>query len=197
MDPTGLFFQPIPIDFWSDFLERPFECCVSCECDLAQASAYIVQKQMVRGEAVLEMAICQGCRHELSESFSEETRERIGRKLAEDAQRSASRQRSSEISGLRPEDLLQWFMNRCFLCGRARETCNRYSLTGLFRGQEIAVQYSPPSQSPVMVCEACEKEYVGLLSQKTRDTWDRFVEEFLGDPPGSEVDSPEDVSVFF
>lgn len=197
MDANGVFFEAIPTDFWSAFLERPFQNCVCCQCDLPQASAYVIQKQFVRNEVVLEMAICQACRQELSESFSEETRDRIGKKLAENAQNSASSHRSTEYSLISPADLLHRFMNRCFLCGRARETSNRYSLTGLFCGDQIAVQYSPPSQSPVMVCEGCEKGYVGLLSQKTRDTWERFVEQFLGDPPESEVNTPHDIPAFF
>jgi hypothetical protein len=55
---------------------------------------------------------------------------------------------------------------------------------------DLVVQLSPQAQSPLMICQKCEGTLGELVSQQTRDTWDRFVEEHFDSPPGVGVDSP-------
>ena len=86
--------------------------------------------------------------------------------------------------------LLDRCMNFCVICGLEREQCHRYSVAGLCRDSEIVAQVTPISRTPLMVCEKCEMGMADLISEKTRDSWDRFVEEHFDGPPGVEVDSP-------
>ena len=95
------------------------------------------------------------------------------------------------------EALLDECMNQCLICGIERSRCHRYSLAGLCRQNEIVAQITPVNRTPLMVCEECELGMADLISEQTRDSWDRFVEEHFDGPPGVEVDSPSGFSMPF
>jgi hypothetical protein len=48
-----------------------------------------------------------------------------------------------------------------------------------------------------MICDKCEQSMAGLVSKKTRDAWDRFIEEHFDGPPGVESDLPSSYPVAF
>lgn len=70
----GLHFLPVPRQFWSAYLDGPFCDCVVCKTTLSNSLFYVIQKRIVAGESVFEMAICEACRQQLTASYSEETR---------------------------------------------------------------------------------------------------------------------------
>lgn len=188
----SIFFAPLPKLFWSEYLNNPFNKCIDCEVPLAEANAYVVQKRFVRGEAIFEMAVCERCREKLSREYSEETCTAITNHMSERFRRNAEQlaQETGDLADDAGEELLDRCMNVCLMCDAARESCHRYSLAGLCRDVEIVAQISPLGQTPIMICETCEMDMASLISQKTRDSWDRFIEEHFDGPPGIELDSP-------
>ncbi len=195
--PAGMHFLPIPDLFWSAYLEQPFEHCIDCGCLLKNSAVYVIQKRFVAGEAVFEMAICDVCRQRLTDSYSQETKEALSRKMTEYFQRNAALLSNPSTAASSAEELLDRTMNYCLMCGIARKDCRKYSLAGLFRADQIIVYCGSGGQSPVLICETCEEGLAGLISKKTRDAWDRFVEEHFDGPPGIDLDIPTEHPIAF
>lgn len=201
MSSFGIFFAPIPQLFWSAYSGKPFFRCIDCEVPLVESSAYVVQKRYVAGEAVFEMALCERCRQQMTIEYSEETKKNITEYMSAQFQHRALEgipdtegPQLIEVREIEDEEdgqaLLDQCMNFCVVCGLERSKCHRYSVAGLCRDSEIVAQITPISRTPLMVCEKCELGMSDLISEKTRDSWDRFVEEHFDGPPGVELDSP-------
>ena len=206
----GIFFAPIPRPLWSEYSGVPFVRCIDCEVPLLEANAYLIQKKFVAGEAIFEMAMCERCRDRMAQAYSEETRRNIIAYMAEQFCRNAAADtegdegeepRVVEISEIEdPEEgarMLRRCLDYCLMCGTERKKCHRYSLAGLCRDNEVVAQVTPVSQTPVMVCDKCEQGMDNLISQQTRDSWDRFVEEHFDGPPGVESDVPGSYPMVF
>jgi hypothetical protein len=196
-NPQPPWFLPVPRPFWSAYSEEPFDKCVDCGEPLANSPVHIIQKRFVAGEAVFEMAICEGCRQSLVSEYSTETRRNIENYLT------ANGGLGNRIADLPPElladaeQLLQHCMNQCVVCETPREKCHKYTLAGGGSDLDLIVQISPLGQSPVMICDDCETGMQDLVSQQTRDRWNRFIEDHFDGPPGVEVDSPWSQPVAF
>lgn len=204
MLPPAFYLLPIPKAFWSEYLSAPFQECIDCGCSLTDSSVYVIQKKFVAGEAIFEMAVCERCREGLVSSYSEETKANLNRRLTEQFEQNAAAQsakaeetlpQSASEAEIQSESegakLLDVCMNRCLFCGIARGLVSRYSLAGLFHHETVVVQQNQQGQSPVMVCDQCERKLIPLISKATRDSWDRFVAEHFDGPPGIEQDSPQ------
>lgn len=177
---------PVPKLLWSEYSEEPFLRCVDCNCELEACDFYLVQKCYVGTEPVFEVAICDKCRTNLSVQCSEETNRAVQAFLQAHLSR-----REEEFKVLdEMQTVLQKCMDECAICSRPRSECHRYTVGGLGHQMDLVVQLSPQAQSPLMICQKCEGTLGELVSQQTRDTWDRFVEEHFDSPPGVEVDSP-------
>lgn len=204
----GIFFTPVPRLFWSEYSGKPFLKCIDCEVPLAECNVYVVQKRIVAGETIFEMAICERCRDRMTAEYSEETKRNITAYMSEQFQKRAIEDLGEtegpqliEVSEIdEPEEgnaMLKRCVDYCLICGTERSKCHRYSLAGLCRDSEIVVQITPVSRTPLMVCEKCELAMSNLVSQKTRESWDRFVEEHFDGPPGVELDSPNQYPMAF
>jgi hypothetical protein len=169
----------IPRLFYSEETDLPFERCIDCDRALLSPTddlgfvSYQVSKVFVRNEAVFEFAMCADCQGRLHQEFSEETCEAIIQFCRENMMGIFQSQ----------HDSFQETIAACVVCDRAREDCHRYSLGGLFSG--MSLQLTP---WPHIICDECESQVGELISQKTRDAWDRFVEEHFDSPPGMEID---------
>ena len=204
----GIYFAPVPEAFWSEYSGKPFVKCIDCEVPLAESNVYIVQKKFVAGEAVFEMAMCERCRNFMTQEYSEETRQNIVehmgqqfRKKTEQALEESGDPQIIEVRQIENEGegqaILRECMDYCLICGTEREKCHRYSLAGLCRDSEIVAQVTPIGRTPLMICDECEQGMADLISKKTRDAWDRFVDEHFDGPPGIESDLPSSYPVAF
>lgn len=175
-----------------------------------ESSMHSVKKRIVGGEAVIEMAMCLNCQKKQVEAMSEETREnvtafvnkshraRMAKNFPDAEEKSAQIIVVDEIED--PDEgqtLLNRCTDHCFVCGIERSKCHRYSLDGTCQESKLIVQVTPVGQTPLMICDGCEQQMAELISQKTRDSWDRFMEEHFDGPPGVEVDSPDHYPMAF
>ncbi len=197
-------FFPIPKLFHSAYSDEAFSHCLDCECELkSHETFYTVQKFVVAGETVFELAMCDGCRAQLYQRFSDESRATIQRFISdrrdetEESPAAVPTETETEkenhpatmaITDVESLDSLQ----ACVLCHTPKAQLRRYALVGLFLGDEIFVMQAPPAPFPMpcLVCDACNSGLDGMLSQKTREEWNEFVEEHFPGPPGIELDSP-------
>ena len=217
-------FFPIPRLFHSAYSGEAFQQCLDCECELqSHETFYTVQKFVVAGETVFEMALCDGCRAQLYQRFSDESRATIQRYISEQRAESASSAAevppvleipppSGHVTNVESLDSLHACvphapdsrlptpdsvesldsLQACVLCHTPKAQLRRYALVGLFLADEIFVMRTPPAPFPMpcLVCDACNSGLDGMLSKKTREEWNEFVEEHFPGPPGIELDSP-------
>lgn len=185
-DPDELVFEfntecEIPPLFYSEETERPFSRCVDCNTELLlpggsnrdEPVLYQTHKVFVRNEAVFELAICFECQECLRREFSEETAQAIAEYLQEHLTIDPWSRRGS----------FEECIARCLGCEKPREECYRYSMSGMFGGPSLLL-----IPGPYILCNDCEVDIAGLISRKTRDAWDRFVDEHFDGPPGVEAD---------
>lgn len=175
-----------------------------------ESDLHSVKKRIVGGEAVIEMAMCLNCQKKQVEDMSEETRKNVTAFINKSFQRQWKKDHPNEaqdddqIVVIReiedPEEgqaLLNKCTDHCIVCGIERSKCHRYSLDGTCQESKLIVQVSPIAQTPLMICDGCEQQMAELISQKTRDSWDKFIEENFDGPPGVEIDSPDHYPMAF
>jgi hypothetical protein len=177
---------PVPKLFWSEYHDAPFEHCVDCNGLLHDADLHLIQRAFVGTEPVFEFAICHRCHESMSEQCSEETGQAVVRFMQECLGR-----RATEIVELTTAtDAFHKCVNECVACSRPRTECHRYSIGGLCVSDQLVIEIGLMTRSPVMICHECELSISELVSKKTRDTWNRFVEDHFDGPPGAGVDLP-------
>jgi hypothetical protein len=206
----------IPEEFWSAYLEGPFESCVDCGASLQGGSLpYAIQKHVVAGETVFEMAMCMDCATNLQSQFSVESRQALQEQIrvaAERVRRQQEAESDRNLASASREDLpallaqiearhrmrLERALAECALCGTPRSGCHRYSLGTACVGTAL-LSAAPDADnlgSPFLICENCELRLNECLSQQTRDAWNRFVEETFDGPPSLAVDPREMLALF-
>lgn len=211
MSNFGIYVTTIPKLFWSVYSDEPFRQCLKCKVPLVEANSYVIQKRVVGGETVFEMAMCERCREAMTAEFSEETRRNLTRHMNEQLRKASEEMAKQtdedgnaptfEISEINDEEegqkLMNDSINHCLMCEKPRSESHRYSLLSLCSDDMLIAQVTPVVRTPMMMCEDCEGSMSDLISQKTRDQWDRFVEEHFDGPPGVSLDSPSSYPVGF
>lgn len=154
---------PIPKELHSDYLEGAFVHCTRCGESLHDfPGGFQISKAWKRGECVFEYALCDHCRNQLMDEFSEESK----KKLAD------FQDKHVRFDG---------GLDHCSVCGTERHAHNdsEFVLTGVCDGNHLL--------HGIMVCGKCGEETQKLISTHTRDTWRKFREQNFPGPPGDEV----------
>ena len=116
----------------------------------------------------MEYALCDHCRTKMMEEFSQESKKRLAQFQDE-------------------EVTLDRGLESCAVCNVSRHAkgMDDFVITGVCEG--ISLLHS------VMICGKCGDTVQGMISQKTRDTWRRFVDDnFPGPPPDDSLPEPEE-----
>ncbi|TWT58544.1 hypothetical protein KOR42_19250 [Thalassoglobus neptunius] len=201
-----------PREFYSEFTEKPFTQCIDCGQEFCDThDLFTVLKSIVGGETVFEMAICIYCALQMRSRYSEETtqnlrdffeKQGLNREGAENSETDVPQQpvEDDSLSESQPSSNPLDGIEQCTFCSKLRSDCHRYEIVGLFIDNDLLVDLSNDGLaggSPMMLCDECNAKMSELVSKKTRDEWDRFVEEHFDGPPGVEVDGPSVEPIFF
>lgn len=154
---------PIPSELNSDYTDEPFANCTRCGESLKDfPGGFQISKAWKKGECVFEYALCDHCRTQLMEEFSQESKKRLAQFQDEHVN-------------------LESGLTHCSVCGTAKHAGNEaeFVLTGVCEGDRLL--------HGLMVCGQCGESTQKLLSQHTKDTWRRFREDNFPGPPGDEV----------
>jgi len=162
---------PIPPDLRCEYEERPFQNCTRCGESLPDfPGGFQISKAYKRGECVMEYALCDHCRAKMMEEFSQESKQRLAQFQDQ-------------------EVVLDRGLESCAVCNARRDApgMDDFVITGVCEG--ISLLHS------VMICGQCGDTVQGMISQKTRDTWRRFVDDnFPGPPPVDSLPEPEEMA---
>ncbi|MEW4488734.1 hypothetical protein AB1L42_11660 [Thalassoglobus sp. JC818] len=198
-----------PREFYSEYTEKPFTQCIDCGQEFCEShDLFTVLKSVVGGETVFEMAICIFCALQMRSRYSEETTQNMRdffEKQSVNREDAASDVDDSQAAddtlseGEQSADPM-YGIEQCTFCSKPRSDCHRYEIVGLFIDEDLIVDLSTDGLaggSPMMLCDECNAKMSEMVSKKTRDEWDRFVEEHFDGPPGVEVDGPTVEPIFF
>lgn len=172
------------IETWlvSEETGRPFHGCVRCRLPLLEIDRpWLVNKDYFRGECVLEYAVCQKCRGEVSAEIPEVTKAAVRQFLETEIDWPA---RLAEHLGEGGEALR---FSRCVSCLRPREDLDGFALSGLFDAEGHAVL----GPLPLLLCRECYGRMTSLLCERSRGVWRRFLDENFEGPF-----DPDDLGIF-
>ena len=167
---------PIPEEFWSFADGRPFRACVVCGEGLWADGGrfYVVEKVYSEGEVVFEYAVCFSCQRRLEAELSQQSVKLIAHYFDEHvdwAQIRGIGELSSSGGGAALSGL-----SRCLITGKRAFECKEYHILAVCFGENLLA-------SPFLIGDEAVESIQKLVSRKTRERLDGFVEEFLGLPP--------------
>ena len=167
-------YVEVPPVFHSFLEEGPFTKCTVCEAVLDEdGTQYLIHKAFHREEVIFEYALCLPCRARMQEELSVESIERINTYM----EQYDIEARSEKILADRGSDVSAW-LSHCLITGRPVEEADEYHIYALCDGPDLVF-----SGLPLAIIGDVNEELSGLLSQKTRDRLDGFVDEQFGLPP--------------
>lgn len=165
------------MDEWlaSDETGESFSHCLCCKVPLVEIDApWLVNKEIVRGECVLEYAICQPCRDLVTDQLSEESKEAVRGFLEHEIDWEARMQEFMLF-----HDLIERF-GACIACRTQREDLDGFGISALFDSGGTLVT----GPLPLLICESCIARMTASLSEQSREVWGKFLADHFVGPPG-------------
>lgn len=151
----------------------PFRHCVGCRLPLVETVArWLVNREFRHGECVLEYAVCEPCRDQVTDRFSESSKEAVRHFLEREID---WEMRVAEFEAA--ADPAIRFEN-CIACRIPRESCEGYAISALF-APDGRVLGGP---LPLLLCAPCILRATAGVSPETRAIWRDFLARNF-DPP--------------
>jgi hypothetical protein len=174
-------YVEIPEIFYATATGKPFQRCADCERDLIEHDLdYFVEKVIKRfpeyeaTDIVLEYAICLECHQKVRMSLSEESIRRVEAYFSENVD-IYKRMRSLTMG--ESLDINNW-ISHCMIKDIPVTELREYEIVGHFKGDRLTLSYLPGIVSIQSMEEVSE-----LLSKKTKDELDGYMDRFLDVPP--------------
>ncbi|GAA5127101.1 hypothetical protein JIN84_09120 [Luteolibacter yonseiensis] len=165
------------VDDWlaSEETGEAFSHCVRCRLPLVEiAEPWLVNKEIMGGECVLEYAVCQPCRDAVTAEFSEESKKSVRDFLEKEIDWD---ERLMEF--MASHDATDRFES-CIACLTPRRVLEGYGLSALFdSGGKLVL-----GPLPLLICLPCVGKMTASLSDASRSVWRRFLEKNFDGPPG-------------
>lgn len=152
-----------------------FTHCVRCKLPLLETDCeWLVNKDIVNGECVLEYAICQKCREAVTDKLSEDSKRSVRSFLEIEIDWEAR-----TIEFMSQHDSLARF-ERCIACRTLREELPGYGVSALFDSDGTLVT----GALPLLICRPCVGRMTAGLSNESHRVWTDFLTENFEGPPG-------------
>lgn len=168
-------FEEIPQDFYADAEKEMFKKCTFCSEDLVTSEApYMIEKSYKinpnngQKNTVFEYAICMSCNLKKMQAMSEESVANIKAYMEEHF----VMEEWDELKN--KEDRF----SACVVTGVSVSELEEYNIVGQFIGDKMIVGHFPILLSP-----SIGDEIQDLLSQKTKDEFDDFMNTITDVPP--------------
>jgi hypothetical protein len=171
----------LPEQFYSDETGAPFDRCFDCGNPTAACEdGYLIQKAYAKGETIMEMAICCDCHEKLQTSYSKESKEKIWNFYLDHGDFSRRLRKFYPLPVGNPD----LWLDACMTCGSTRASVPECVVAAhVFEGDLVY------GETPLMICFDCMNTIVGLLSEESRDTYDRWMDRVL--PAAPETSDPK------
>ena len=160
------------IDDWLKSEERgtAFSHCLCCRLPLVETmAAWLVTKEFVADECVLEYAICQPCRDAMTRRLSEESKESVREFLEREIDWDARLQEFMAAYEVTSR------FDHCIACQSPRDELPGFGISALFdSGGELTT-----GPLPLLICHPCVRQMTSYLSQSSRKVWDDFLAKYF------------------
>ena len=167
-------FIPLPVEFYSFTEEGPFSKCTLCgEPLLEDGTPYLIHKAFHRSEVIFEYAMCLPCRAKMQEELSTESLEHINQYMDQFHIEARNEQLLEEYG----TEVAAW-ISHCLISGKPIDGEDEYHYYAFCDGPDLVF-----NGLPMALAGGVDEELNELLSQKTRDRLDGFVDEQFGLPP--------------
>jgi hypothetical protein len=164
------------MDEWlySEETSRPFSHCLCCKVPLVEIDApWLVNKEIIRGECIMEYAVCQPCRDQLSNQLCEESKAGVRNFLEREIDWN---ERVKEF--MLAHDPTERFQ-KCIACCTPREELDGFGISALFDSGGSLITGS----LPLLICLPCIGKMTASLSAQSREVWQNFLTENFTGPP--------------
>ena len=141
---------------------------------LVEGVQYMVERAFVKDEPVYEFAMCLDCQRDVLNELSQESLLRVEAHMDERVDLVQRRKRLLQEVG---EDVSRW-IDRCILTKKRRSDCRSWIIYAHCAGADLLFSYWP-----YMISDEGMQALERLLSKKTKDTLEGFIDEYLGMPP--------------
>ncbi len=165
---------------WFESVETdaPFETCKVCAHPLEFSETWVVNKHYHRDECVLEYAVCEECRDQVSGKFSEESKAAIRTFL------------ESEIDW--EQRMLDWMalenaekrLEHCVACRIPSFLPDGFAISAQFRQDGSFIE----GALPLLMCSDCVARITASLSPESREVWRDFVARHFEGPGTGDID---------
>lgn len=173
-------FTEIPRIFYSDLSGNPIDSCVSCGINLIESFLpYVVEKSFRYyaeydfTNTIFEYGICMPCALEMHKAMSEESLQ----KIQEYFNQVNLQERSDELWNKHGNNIEPW-ISKCIIKGTSSKNLEEFQICAQFIGDKLHFDLLP-----YMLGMDAANEVANLLSNKTLDEFDRFIDEHFGLPP--------------
>ena len=167
-------FISLPEVFHSFTEEGPFPKCTLCtEPLLEDGTLYLIHKAFHRSEVIFEYAMCLPCRAKMQEELSTDSLEHINRYMNQFHIEDRNEQLLEEYG----TKVAPW-ISHCLISGKPIEGEDEYHYYAFCDGPDLVF-----NGLPMALAGGVDEELNELLSQKTRERLDGFVDEQFGLPP--------------
>ncbi|MEI7929812.1 MAG: hypothetical protein WCH40_14770 [Verrucomicrobiales bacterium] len=160
--------------FFSEESGEPFRHCIHCRLPLAEIdSPWLVTKNYRHGECVLEYAICQSCRNEISADIPEVEKAAVRSFLEREIDWDARRME------FMMESAIERRLDACIACRTPRLMTSGFGLSALFdSGGELM-----EGPLPLILCDRCTARMNACLSERSQASWQGFLATHFEGPP--------------
>ncbi len=157
----------------SDETGEAFSHCISCKFPLVEIDEpWLVNKEFMADECVMEYAICQPCRERIMNPMSESSKQAV-RNFLEEAIDWEARVKEFMLA----HDATSRF-DQCIACRESRTRLINYGISALFDSGGILVE----GALPLMMCQCCVDKITATLSPESRAIWQRFLASHFDSP---------------
>ncbi len=174
-------YDEIPRIFRSFDSGKYLDKCIICEKNLMDENThYMIEKAIKKYpgyntvDVIFEYAICLECAEEMRKTMSQESQQRITAYFDEHTDLF---NRWLDFSQKDDFNIDDWLDN-CLITGSKRDELEQYQVYAQCVGNQMIYSFFP-----FMISESAIEDMQELLSKKTRDEMDGFIDEHFGLPP--------------
>jgi hypothetical protein len=172
---------PLAPEFYSFATGKPFERCVACNTYLlAPGTQYLIEKAIIRypntqvSDVAFEYAMCLPCAEKMRQSLSADSLTALENHFSRHADFASRQKIMDDPTNTNPQD---WIAH-CLLTQTPLAEQSEYQLIAHCDGTNLVV-----GMAPYMISGKAADELSELLSAKTKEILDDFVDDHFGFPP--------------
>jgi hypothetical protein len=176
------YFVEIPNQLYSESTSQKFSFCIECDQYLLHSNIFYSIHKAIKSyksystdDTIIEFAICRKCEIKLNNTYSKSSMKNL---IGYYKQNFDYHGRTELLKNFDTQ-IMDKFISVCAFKNISIEKLEYYQIYSECRGSELIVS----KFSPFILSEIAMEEMINLLSNKTIDSFNDFLDKFIGIPP--------------